>query len=139
MRKGNIDMSKINKPMHRKPSLASAKLALLATAGLMAAAGFPSRASTSRPANSPKTVTVEIRGFKFEPETVVVNQGDTVEWKNDDTVPHTATEDNNAQKPAFDSGAIQMGAAWRYVVRTKGTYNYTCTFHPNMEGKLIVQ
>jgi plastocyanin len=127
-----------SEPMHLKPSLAST-LVLLATAALMAAAGFPSRAGASRPANSPKTVTVEIRGFKFEPETVVVNQGDTVEWKNDDTVPHTATEDDNAQKPTFDSGAIQMGATWRYVTRNKGTYNYTCTFHPNMEGKLIVQ
>jgi plastocyanin len=113
----------------------------LAVLALMHAAGFPPRASAGRPANSQnastKTVTVVIRGFKFDPETVTVNQGDTVEWKNEDIVPHTATED--VAKPAFDSGTIQVGAMWRYVARNKGTHNYTCTLHPNMEGKLIVQ
>jgi plastocyanin len=84
-------------------------------------------------------VTVVIRNFKFEPATVTVHVGDTVEWKNDGIVPHTATADGGAQKPAFDSGTIRKGAAWRYVARKKGTYHYTCTFHPNMKGKLIVQ
>ena len=32
-----------------------------------------------------------IREFKFEPATVTVHIGDTVEWKNDDIVPHSAT------------------------------------------------
>jgi plastocyanin len=36
-------------------------------------------------------VTVEIREFKFEPETLTVHEGDTVVWKNDEIVPHTAT------------------------------------------------
>ena len=80
-----------------------------------------------------------IREFKFEPATLTVHVGDTVEWKNDDIVPHTATADGAAQKPAFDSGTMRKGATWRYVARKKGTYNYTCMFHPNMKGKLIVQ
>ena len=130
-----------DEPMRRNTSSASRTLVLLAVLALMSAAGFPPHASAGLPANSQsastKTVTVVIRGFKFDPETVTVNQGDTVEWKNEDIVPHTATED--VAKPAFDSGTIQVGAMWRYVARNKGTYNYTCTLHPNMEGKLIVQ
>jgi len=126
--------------MHRNTP-ASRTLVLLAVLALMPAAGFPPHASAGLPANSQsastKTVTVVIRGFKFDPGTVTVNQGDTVEWKNEDIVPHTATED--VAKPAFDSGTIQVGAMWRYVARNKGTHNYTCTLHPNMEGKLIVQ
>ena len=110
--------------MNRKPSLASATLVLLATLALIAAAGFPSLASASRsagPGSAPqKMVTVGIRAFKFEPATVTVNVGDTVEWKNDDIVPHTATADGEAQKPVFDSGTIQTGATWRYVARNKG-------------------
>ena len=129
--------------MNRKPSLASATLVLLATLALIAAAGFPSLASASRsagPGSAPqKMVTVEIRAFKFEPATLTVNVGDTVEWKNDDIVPHTATADGEAQKPTFDSGTIQTGATWRYLARNKGKYNYTCTLHPNMKGELIVQ
>jgi plastocyanin len=129
--------------MHRKASLALATLVLSAALALIAAAGFPSPASAGRRANSasapPKVVTVVIDEFKFEPAAVTVHAGDTVEWKNDDFVPHTATADSEAQKPAFDSGTIDTGAAWRYVARKKGTYNYSCTFHPNMTGKLIVQ
>ena len=129
--------------MHRKASLALATLVLSAALELIAATGFQSHASAGQLANSgsapPKVVTVVIDEFKFEPAAVTVHAGDAVEWKNDDIVPHTATADGEAQKPAFDSGTIDTGAAWRYVARKKGTYNYTCTFHPNMKGKLIVQ
>jgi len=129
--------------MNRKPSLASATLVLLAALALIAAAGFPSLASAGRsadPGSAPqKTVTVTIRAFKFEPATVTVNAGDTVEWKNEDIVPHTATADGSPEKPAFDSGTIKTGATWRYVAPEKGTYNYICTLHPNMKGELIVQ
>jgi len=129
--------------MHCKLSLASVTLVLLAALALIAAAGFPSLASAGRSANPgsapQKMVTVTIRAFKFEPATVTVNVGDTVEWKNDDIVPHTATADGEAQKPVFDSGAIRTGATWRYLARNKGTYNYICTLHPNMKGELIVQ
>jgi plastocyanin len=118
--------------MHRNLSPASATLVLLAA--LIAVVVLV--ACERKPTAQPKVVTVAIREFKFEPATVTVHQGDTVEWKNEDTVPHTATADGN---PAFDSGAIQTGAAWRYVVKEKGTENYTCTFHPNMKGELIVQ
>ena len=129
--------------MHRKLSLASATLVLFAALALIAVAGFPSHASAGLAVKSrsspPKVVTVVIRGFKFEPATVTVHPGDTVEWKDDDIVPHTATEYGDPQKPAFDSGTIRTGAAWRYVARKKGTYNYICTLHPNMKGELIIQ
>jgi len=128
--------------MHCKPSLTSTTLAMFAVVALIAARGFSSRARAGRPTNSgnaPKTVTVVIRDFKFEPATLTLDAGDTVEWKNDDIVPHTATADGGGQKPEFDSGTIHTGAAWRSVTRNKGRYNYTCTLHPNMEGKLIVE
>ena len=31
------------------------------------------------------------------------------------------------------------GEAWRYVARKKRTYNYTCSYHPKMTSKWIVQ
>jgi plastocyanin len=118
--------------MHRNLSPASATLVPLAALIAVVVLVAGERKATAQP----KVVTVAIREFKFEPATVTVHQGDTVEWKNDDSVPHTATADGQA---AFDSGSIQTGATWRYVAGTKGTYNYTCTFHPTMKGELIVQ
>jgi plastocyanin len=84
-----------------------------------------------------KTVRVVIREFKFEPATVTVHAGDPVEWKNDDIVPHTAAAEENTEKPAFDSGTIQRGAAWRYAARKKGAYNDVCALHPNTIEGLI--
>ena len=91
--------------MHRNLSLASAALALLAALVALVAC---ERKPQSAP---PKVVTVTIRDFKFEPATVTVHEGDTVEWKNADNAAHTATADGQAQKPAFDSGSISTGAA----------------------------
>lgn len=130
--------------MRGKLSIASATLVPLVAFALIAAAEFLPHGSAGRPKNSGvspgNTVTVVIRGFKFKPATVTVRAGETVEWKNEDIVPHTATADAEvAHKPIFDSGTIHTDAAWRYVPRKKGTYNYTCTYHPNMTGKLIVQ
>ena len=119
--------------MRRNRSLAPAMVVFL---GLMIAALAFGRKPQSAQAN---VVTVEIRDFKFVPETATVHQGDTVEWKNEDKVPHTATADGQSQKPAFDSGSISTGATWRYVAATKGTYNYICTYHTYMKGQLIVQ
>jgi plastocyanin len=129
--------------MRRTTSLVFATLVLSVVLALIAATGYPSHAIAGQPANSEsaalKVITVEIREFSFAPATVTVHEGDTVQWKNDDSVLHTATEDVEDKKPAFDSGNIQTGASWRYVAQKKGTYNYICTLHPNMHGKLIVE
>lgn len=119
--------------MHRNLSLASATLVLLSVTIAVFAFGHRPQGAQAN------VVTVTIHDYKFEPETVTVHQGDTVEWKNEDSVLHTATADGQAQKPAFDSGSLSTGAKWRYVAETKGTYNYICTFHKFMKGQLIVQ
>jgi plastocyanin len=114
------------------------RLTTVARAGLVAVSLLlfnPGRVKAG--SDAPNVVTVEIRNFAFQPATITVHPGDTVEWKNEDNVPHTATADT--PKPGFDSGAIQPGGTWRYDAREKGTYDYICTFHPYMKGELIVQ
>lgn len=82
-----------------------------------------------------KSYTVVINTMKFQPETLTVNRGDTIIWKNIDIVPHTATAINKA----FDSGRLVKGASWKFTPQKSGTYEYFCTLHPNMKAKLIVQ
>jgi plastocyanin len=134
-------MTKGGQTMHRKPIIALAALVLLAVLALIGTVVYLPHASASRPVHSPgtaaKVVTVAIRQFSFEPETLIVHAGDTVEWKNEDIVPHTVTEDS--LRSGFDSNVLLTDAVWHYVPRNKGTYKYTCTLHPNMKGKLIVQ
>jgi len=74
--------------------------------------------------------------FKFQPAVLTVAAGETVEWKNAGIVPHTATSQDGK---TFDSGRIETGASWRVMLRKQGTFDYICTLHPNMKGRLIVR
>jgi plastocyanin len=86
-------------------------------------------------AAQPKTHTIEIRDMQFIPASLVVNSGDTVIWKNEDVVPHTAT----STVKGFDSGGIEPGKSWTYVAGKKGSFPYACTYHPTMKATLSVR
>jgi plastocyanin len=118
----------------RPSSTQSAVLALWLVAMVLLAI---SCSTGSRPSVAPQTRTVEIRASKFMPENLTVNVGDTVEFKNSDIVPHTAT--STGPPAAFDSGRIVVGESWKYVAGKEGVYDYECSFHPNMQGKIAVQ
>jgi len=79
--------------------------------------------------------TVTIDGFAFKPPSLTVKQGDTVEWRNTDPVPHTAT----AKDAGLDSGSIAAGATYRFTAHKKGRFAYICSFHPTMKGDLTVE
>ncbi len=89
----------------------------------------------AKPKPSPQTHTIIISSFAFQPETLTVNAGDTVIWKNQDLVPHTAT----AEGKGFDSKSIAANASWKFIARRAGSYPYLCTFHPTMKARLIVK
>ena len=104
----------------RTPVVFAGALALLGACGSVAAATMH---------------TVTIDGFAFKPPSIVVREGDTVEWRNDDPVPHTAT----AKDAGLDSGEIAAGGRYRFVARKKGRFAYLCTLHPIMKGEMIVE
>jgi plastocyanin len=129
----------------RKSSLRSATLLLSASVLLIACSGGSTSPSSAQQEAAPsakpadavgKVNTITINQFKYQPDTLTVNAGDIIEWKNDDIVPHSATA---VEKKAFDSGRIVKGASWRFTANKKGTFDYFCTLHPNMKAKLIVQ
>jgi plastocyanin len=87
-------------------------------------------------AAEPKEHTVTIRDFKFVPESLTVNVGDTIVWKNEDVAPHTATAKG---KNPFDSGNLDSGKSWSYTVKKKGNYPYYCAYHLSMKGKIVAR
>jgi plastocyanin len=105
-------------------------LLLLLTA-LMTLTGF----AVSEKAAHPKTHTVTIQGMKFVPANLEVKVGDTVVWKNEDIVSHTAT----SNRKSFDSGEIKAGMSWKHIAGKKGSYAYICTYHPTMKGELTIR
>lgn len=82
------------------------------------------------------TISVEISGFAFQPATVTIQVGDTVTWTNLDGAAHTATD--TGPQALFD-GVMDNGESFSYTFTQAGTFNYFCTFHPQMTGTVIVQ
>jgi plastocyanin len=78
---------------------------------------------------------VVIAGLRFNPETLAVAPGDTVEWENRDIVPHTATDATRS----WDTDTLPPHARARIPAPPTGTYSYGCRVHPAMHGTLIVR
>jgi plastocyanin len=80
-----------------------------------------------------ETIEVKIDKLAFAPAQVSAHVGDTVEWINADFITHTAT----ARNGAWDV-TIPPHASKSVVLKTDGTLDYYCRFHPNMTGRISV-
>jgi plastocyanin len=67
---------------------------------------------------------------------VVIGVNNTVVWRNNDNVAHTATGINFT---GFNTGNIEPGASASYTFNTAGTYPYHCLYHTGMVGTVIVK
>lgn len=75
---------------------------------------------------------VIIKDFVFLPAEITISKGETVTWINQDSAPHTATGSG------FDSGFMGKDATFSFTFNEAGTFDYICTYHPYMKGKVIV-
>jgi len=77
----------------------------------------------------------------FFPSTIMINQGDSIEWNNKDSSAHTVTSGNPSDGPddIFDSDLFMAGEKYKADFNNKGTFEYFCIVHPWMEGKVIVK
>lgn len=95
-------------------------------------------ATSNPPAATVKIVGASLSSFGFSPGSVTVKVGDTVEWINNTSVAHTSTSDSGSAV-SWDSSAIQSGGGTFSFTFTKaGTYTYHCSFHPSMQGTIVV-
>ncbi len=78
---------------------------------------------------------ITIDSFRFTPQVLTVKAGSTVTWTNKDDVPHTIV--SNAKK--FRSPVLDTDGTFSYTFNDPGTYEYFCSVHPQMTGKVIVQ
>lgn len=81
-----------------------------------------------------KSMQIAVKDFKFNPVTLEINVGDTVEWvNNEQSVPHTVTFNDN-----FYDEKLSVGATATRVFNEKGTFTYYCALHPNMQATVVV-
>ena len=81
----------------------------------------------------PQKYVVLIKDMRFQPDSITVHVGDTIEWVNKDMVDHDITEETNKE---WSSGKLPPGKSWDYVV-TKSA-SYYCSIHVVMKGKIEV-
>ncbi len=108
------------------------KAFVLSVIGYLISIGVLSGCTTQQP---PSGNTVTIQNFSFNPSTLTISVGSSVTWTNKDSVDHTVTSDTGL----FQSGTLANGQSYTYQFTTAGTYNYSCSIHPNMHGKIVVQ
>jgi plastocyanin len=99
----------------------SAAVAALAAVTLGAAAPAPS--------------VIRIDNFTFGPADTTVPVGATVTWVNGDDIPHTVV----ATDKSFKSKVLDTDEKFSFTFTRAGTYEYFCSIHPHMTGKVIVR
>ena len=84
---------------------------------------------------------VPSNGKFFVPETLTVSKGTTVTWTNGDSTLHTVTSgsaESGNSGTEFDSSYLAAGKTFQHQFSTSGTFDYYCTLHPYMKGKVVV-
>lgn len=80
-------------------------------------------------------------GQNFSPSKVGISEGGTVIWSNDDDTLHTVTSgtpEGGNSGTEFDSSYISAGKTFEHTFNSKGSFDYYCTLHPFMKGKIVV-
>jgi plastocyanin len=115
-----------------------------------AATTTPPAATTTTTTAAAATLTIPMGAATpgnpaYEPASLTVKKGDAIDVVNKDSSPHTVTsgtglEDPNAGK-MFDTSIINAAASAQLATADleAGEYDYHCTVHPFMTGKIIVQ
>lgn len=103
---------------------------LMATAGC----GSDSGPGTGDAIDNQEPNTVVLEDIAFKPETVSVKTGDTVTWRFEDKgIPHNVVANDESFKSDIkDSGTFE------HTFEKSGTFSYSCTVHPGMNGTVKV-
>jgi amicyanin len=76
---------------------------------------------------------IDISGFIFNPTSLTIKKGTAVTWTNSDTAPHSIKSDT------FNSPMLSKGQSFSFTFNEVGTFDYVCSVHPVMKGKIIVE
>jgi Icc protein len=78
---------------------------------------------------------IGIDNFQFTPSPLTVKAGTRVTWINNDDVPHLIVSTRNQFKA---SPVLDTAQRYSATVAKAGTYEYFCSLHPKMQGRIVV-
>jgi plastocyanin len=91
---------------------------------------------TEKEAAGAKKNQIVIKDFHFNPQVLTVKSGETITWINRDEEPHLVV---SVEKQFKKSGPLDTDQEFTITAGAPGTYNYFCSVHPKMTGKIIVE
>jgi amicyanin len=115
-------------------SVSTATLLAILVYGV-ASLGTGTKDFTAGAQQAPQTLEVKIDNFSFGPGTLTVPVGTTVTWTNRDDIPHTVVSTDKV----FKSKVLDTDEKFSFTFNKPGTYEYFCSIHPKMTGKVVVQ
>ena len=76
----------------------------------------------------------------YIPSKISIRQGESVTWLNEDAAFHSVTS-GTYENPngMFDSGHLDPNESFSIKFEESGTFDYFCTLHPWMKGKVVVE
>jgi plastocyanin len=77
---------------------------------------------------------IAIDNFNFSPTPLTVAQGTTVSWINRDDIPHAIF----CPSLSLRSQPLDTNDIFRHRFDHAGTFDYICSIHPNMRGRIVV-
>ena len=95
--------------------------------------------------------TVSLKSLDFLPESVTVQAGTRVTWRNEEPITHTVTSGEvtgidatsglrSGEKPdhRFDARLPERGSVFSHTFAEPGTYPYYCDIHRGMNATVVV-
>ena len=74
-----------------------------------------------------------VKSYRFDPETIEIQAGQTVTWKNEDNFTHTVEVEGQGDHKVGRGDSVSL------TFEKPGTYDYVCTLHSHdMHGTVIV-
>jgi plastocyanin len=89
-----------------------------------------------------REVMVDMAGLRFDPARIIVDQGTTVTWTNNEGPEHFVNSDPHPSHnvlPEFNSRGMANGETYSFTFDEPGEWGYHCSAHyPQMVGRIIV-
>jgi plastocyanin len=123
-------MKRINHPI---ASLVLGGTLVLLLAACSSDGGGGHEPHATRTASPTVTDAIDISDLAFSPASVTVPAGSTVTWTNHDIPPHDVTFADGEQ-----SEQLVNGATYQRTFEEAGSFDYVCSIHPQMTGRVIV-
>lgn len=90
----------------------------------------------------PRVVTVTIEDGKFDPSSVLIKQGDTVQWVNKDTKSHHIASNphpTHTDLAELESSDLAAGQNFQFKFIKIGTFDYHDHLDPTIKGSVVVK